>query len=383
MTKKTISKKVITKKATRVYTKQEDVPNFSLREALKIPKIIFDNYAGSPTVPLKIAKELKMEPGGSQFIMMTGSAIAFGLTSGGAQASTISVTDISKRIFKPLSEESPQIARLEALLKPKIYRDFLTKYDKSALPRDKTEKNFTEEMGVSSSKQKKVFQNILEGATDLNLITEINGKKYIDLSDTENKSAAGKPSLVGQREQSVSLIDSDINIGNTELENSKDINALSKTNALEIESRKKKVFITHGKDMALVETIKKLLQYGELTPIVSVEKQSTSQPISEKVLGEMRSAGAAIIHVNSEGTHFDADGVADNSFINPNVLIEIGVALAIYDRRFILLVKDELKLPSNLTGMYEIRYKSDSLDAGETIKLLEAIKVMKELPLPS
>ncbi|HEX9771500.1 MAG TPA: TIR domain-containing protein, partial [Kiloniellales bacterium] len=59
---------------------------------------------------------------------------------------------------------------------------------------------------------------------------------------------------------------------------------------------------------------------------------------------------------------------------NPNVLIEIGAAMAFYGRRFILLVREGVKLPSNLQGLYEVRYAGDTLDAASTIKLLEAIK---------
>jgi predicted nucleotide-binding protein len=46
--------------------------------------------------------------------------------------------------------------------------------------------------------------------------------------------------------------------------------------------------------------------------------------------------------------------------INPNVLMEIGAAMALYERRFILLVRQGVKLPSNLQGLYEVRYSGDT-----------------------
>ena len=42
-----------------------------------------------------------------------------------------------------------------------------------------------------------------------------------------------------------------------------------------------------------------------------------------------------------------------------------------------------MKLPSNLQGLYEVRYSNDSLDAAATIKLLEAIKDIKNHALPT
>jgi len=41
-----------------------------------------------------------------------------------------------------------------------------------------------------------------------------------------------------------------------------------------------------------------------------------------------------------------------------------------YGKRFILLVRDGVMLPSNLQGLYEVRYKGDTLDADATIRLL-------------
>ena len=75
-------------------------------------------------------------------------------------------------------------------------------------------------------------------------------------------------------------------------------------------------------------------------------------------------------------------GTEQHVLLNPNVLIEIGAAMAFYGKRFILLVRDGVKLPSNLHGLYEVRYAGDILDASATIKLLEAIKDIKNHPLP-
>ena len=152
--------------------------------------------------------------------------------------------------------------------------------------------------------------------------------------------------------------------------------------AIADDQRRRRVFVTHGKNRDLVDPIKKLLEYGELVPVVSVERQSVSKPVPEKVLDDMRVCGAAIIHVDAEHTIVDNAG-QEHVFLNPNVLIEIGAAMAFYGRRFILLVRDGVKLPSNLQGLYEVRYAGDTLDATATIKLLEAIKDIKNYSLPT
>ncbi len=114
---------------------------------------------------------------------------------------------------------------------------------------------------------------------------------------------------------------------------------------------------------------------------MAAEKQTVSQPVPEKVMEDMRSCGAAIIHVADERRTIDQDA-KERVVLNENVLIEIGAAMALYGRRFILVVKEGITLPSNLQGLYEVRYSGDTLDGAVTIRLMEAINDLKKRPLP-
>jgi predicted nucleotide-binding protein len=51
--------------------------------------------------------------------------------------------------------------------------------------------------------------------------------------------------------------------------------------------------------------------------------------------------------------------------------------MALYRRQFILLVKDGTELPSNLQGLYEVRYKGETLDGDATLRLLKAFNEFK------
>ncbi len=95
----------------------------------------------------------------------------------------------------------------------------------------------------------------------------------------------------------------------------------------------------------------------------------------------MRSCGAAIIHVEGERKLIDTE-TNEHVVLNENVLIEIGAAMALYGDRFILVVKEGVKLPSNLQGLFEVRYSGYSLGGADTIKVLQAITDMKKRPLP-
>jgi predicted nucleotide-binding protein len=143
----------------------------------------------------------------------------------------------------------------------------------------------------------------------------------------------------------------------------------------------KRVFITHGKNQEFLEPIKKVISFGKYEAVVAQEKQSVSKPVPDKVMGLMRSCGAAIIHVDMEKVLKDSDG-NDAQVLNPNVLTEIGAAMALYGRRYILLVKEGVKLPSNLQGLYEVRYSGEKLDANDAFKLLEAMQDIQNHPIP-
>jgi predicted nucleotide-binding protein len=108
-----------------------------------------------------------------------------------------------------------------------------------------------------------------------------------------------------------------------------------------------RVFVTHGSNKEIVEQIKDILTFGKFEPVVSVQMESTAKPVPDKVMGDMRGCYAAIVHVGTEKVLRDEDG-NEVKMLNPNVLIEIGAAMALYGRRFVLLVEKGITLPSNL-----------------------------------
>lgn len=366
----------------RTYIKQSDVPLMSLDEALRIPQIILDHYAGKPTAPLYIAKALNIDPKGSQLKLLSGAGIAYGLIDGGAQASTISVTELSRRILRPKQEGSEILAKREAILSPKMFKEFLTNYNGHPFPRQDIGTNVLEDMGVPRDKAAEILQRIESSALAVGLIEEIKGKLYVALQGTNAGPRSGIEDVSSQEtiiEQAINGVDEPRQPPSNQVVFPKSSTIAT---AIADDERRRRVFITHGKNRELIDPIKKLLEYGELVPVVSVEKPSVSKPVPEKVMDDMRLCGAAIIHVDADKTIVDKDG-QEHVIVNPNVLIEIGAAMAFYGRRFVLLVRDGVKLPSNLQGLFEVRYSNDTLDATSTINLLEAIKDIKNYSLPT
>lgn len=358
----------------RKYLKQADVPSCSLEEALKVATAIRDHYGSKPTVPLKVAKALNLEPGASPFRMLCGASIAYGLTDGGYNAETISILQLGLRIVKPKKEGDDLTAKREAFLKPRVIREFLTQYEGSPIPREDIAHNVLEDMGVPKEKCGFVLGFIIEGAKSLGLTEEIKGKTYVSAASVET-ATTDVGDMPPEEAEEIALSEQP-----KPAEDAHEDKTPKPTAPLPALARR--VFITHGKNKVFLDPLKKLLGFGELEPVIATERQSVSQPVPDKVMNDMRGCGAAIIHVDDETKLMDSSA-NEHIVLNPNVLIEIGAAMALYGRRFILVVKEGITLPSNLQGLYEVRYSGDTLDGNATIRLMEAINDIKNHPLPS
>lgn len=362
------------------YLRQNDVPRFSLVEALRIPRAIWENYGGEATAPLKVAAAMDMKPNSSHFRMLAGAALAYGLVNGGPKAAEIGIEDLGMRILRPLEEGDDLTAKREALLQPRVVREFIEKYANAPLPRPTIAQNVLEDMGVPRDKAAEVHDLILEGAREVGLIQEIKGQAYVDLSGTPApKPPRTEDDVEGEEHQGPGVPHAR---RNDDPDANRLIDSPSRPKGTPTDTaRARRVFVTHGKNRKFIEPIKKLLGFGDMEAVIAAEKQSVAQPVPDKVMETMRSCGAAIIHVDAERTLLDPDG-EQQVVLNPNVLIEIGAAMALFDRRFVLLVREGVKLPSNLQGLYEVRYEGEALDADATIRLLEAINDIKKRPIP-
>ena len=217
---------------------------------------------------------------------------------------------------------------------------------------------------------------IMEGARSLGLVQKIKEREYISLEGAGG--ATSEEESYDPAEPIEKLEDE--NRESVATENLGPV--LVSPTALPVAGQaNKRVFVTHGKNKEFIEPIKKMITYGKYEPVVAEEKQSVSKPVPDKVMGTMRGCGAAIIHVDLERVIKEEDG-KEHQILNPNVLIEVGAAMALYGRRFILLVQQGVQLPSNLQGLYEVRYTGDKLDADVTLKLLDAIQDVQNNPLP-
>lgn len=364
----------------RTYLSQEDIPAYDLNEALLVAKALLQEYGGHPASPLDVAAAMDLAPTSGKFRMLCGASIAYGLTAGGYNASQIALTSLAKQIIEPQEEGEDLTGRREAVMKPRILREFLSKYSGSPLPREDIGLNVLKNLNVPADRVQQVWEMVLRSANSVGFLQSIKERKYVNLGGVKPPEQSAKTSSDEDSDEPVQARIRDLVKTVHEPEPGAAAQEVRHV-AAQNDTRLRRVFITHGKNTAFIEPIKELLGFGELVPVVSIHKESVAQPVPDKVMNDMRGCGAAIIHVDGEMKFLDADA-KEHAVINANVLIEIGAAMALYGRRFILLVRDGIKLPSNLQGLYEVRYQGDALDGAVTIRLLKAINEMKAITLP-
>ena len=355
----------------RKIIRQTDMPSVSLEQALRVPQAMADNYAKHPTRPIEIASALDMSPKSSRFPTLCSASAGYGLTEGGSRSDIITITSLGTRIVSPLADGDDRAAMREAVLTPTVERRFLEQYDGNPLPVEQIAKNVIEGFGIPSESADRVYEVITHNAELVGFIATIKGKAWVNLGESEQPTLSGPDEL--DRAETNHLIDP----AAVDIAAVADIDVTQPTPLVATPNQpNRRVFISHGKAQGVVKQLKDILEFGEFEPVVAIEEETSSEPVPKKVMDSMRRCAAGIIHVSAEERLLDPQG-NERRILNQNVLIEIGAAMALYGDRFILLVEDGATLPSNLQGLYQVRYTGTELDYDSTMKVLKAARAFK------
>ena len=126
--------------------------------------------------------------------MICGASSAYGLTSGGYNAQTIELTALGRRIVAPTEEGDDVVAMREAVLRPRVLNEFLTRYDGNPLPSDNIAGNVLEDMSVPSDRTQQTVGLIVQSAKHVGFIEDIQGSSYINLQSEVAREKSSDPS---------------------------------------------------------------------------------------------------------------------------------------------------------------------------------------------
>ena len=352
----------------RIYFKQSDFPMLSLQQAQRIASALVDDFGGREGSPPDIALAMGVSPTSSAWHPLAGSAVAYGITEGGVNATAISLTPLGRRLVAPETEGDDLAARREAILRPRLMKEFFEKYRRAKFPSDVIAGNVLRTLGIPSERVNTAIVVLKANGKYAGVIRDTQTGPFVNLDSPGIPAPASTPVLHDDRDVPGAERPVEPQEATTVIPS-----APQSLTAPTSDLRANKVFITHGKQKAIVAQIKELLAFGHFEPVVSVERESTAIPVPEKVFEDMRSCGAGVIHVGAEGKYLDPSG-DEHTKINDNVLIEIGAAMARYGKKVVLLVEKGVALPSNLQGLYRCEFEGDQLNYEATMKLLKTFR---------
>ena len=356
---------------------QSRLPWTTLEEALRVATAIHREFAGQPTAPLSLAQAVGIKPSSSNWRTLTGTAVAYGLTTGAYNTEAIGLTELGRRIVAPRREDGDErVAMAEAALNPSVPGDFARKYDQNKFPRDDIASTvLRDEFDVPADRIESTVRLIVENMRYADLLEEIQGDWYVNLARPEGaRPAAATPPAAAAAADMAEMTD-----GKTDdTENDSSEGAFPRPPGQAALQRN--VFVSHGDNRAVVEQVRQLLELGGFEPVIAVEQETEAIPVPEKVFSAMRQCAAAIICVTAD----QGEGPDDGGYfsVNENVLIEIGAAWVLYDRRVILLWDKRVRVPSNLQGLYRCEFEGEELSWTAGTKLQKALIAFKRGAAP-
>jgi predicted nucleotide-binding protein len=138
-----------------------------------------------------------------------------------------------------------------------------------------------------------------------------------------------------------------------------------------IRESSRRVYISRHEDLALGNQLKELVTVIKLIPVTVDNQEFLSRDTIKRIVENMRSCEAGIIHITGNHVVSNEDGKSIRT-ANETALIEAGAAMALYVDKFVLLVRNDVELPKELLGLRECRYSGEQLTAEVMMQMLKA-----------
>ena len=284
---------------------------------------------------------------------LCGSAIAYGLSTGGYGAAEITLTDLGRRLIAPLEEGDDRAARRDAVLKPRIMNEFFSKYDKAKLPKDEILRNMLVSMGLGKERAEAAIDIIKKNGQFSGIIVDTKTGPFVALSGT---SAPLPPRSAQQLIADEFGADSETPTDN--LEHQGEVAGKAVVTEI-IRAAPKQLFVAHGKSHGPLKTVKSGLDKFRIPHVVAVEEPHRGRPISQKVADLMKSCSAGIFIFTKDEKFVREDGT-EIWRPSENVVFELGAASVLWGQKIIILKEAGVDFPSDFKDLGYIEFSGES-----------------------
>lgn len=112
-------------------------PQFSIKEAMEVPKVIGANNAGNPWAVEHIATALNTAKGTTRFFYLTSASRDYGFTLGTSKAKSIELSPQGRKLVFPATENDEAQAIIQAFYNIDIFKKVYEYYNGGSLPEEK------------------------------------------------------------------------------------------------------------------------------------------------------------------------------------------------------------------------------------------------------
>jgi hypothetical protein len=179
----------------RTYFKQADFPQTTLQQAQKIASALIDNFAGRDGSPPDIALAIGVSPTSSAWPALAGASIAYGLTEGGVNANAIKLTPLGRKLVAPEEEGDDLTARREAILKPRISKEFFERYRRAKFPNDTIASNVLRTFGLPPDRLQSALEIVKENGRYAGIIRQTPTGPFVNLDSPGVPAPTATPAL--------------------------------------------------------------------------------------------------------------------------------------------------------------------------------------------
>jgi hypothetical protein len=137
---------------------------------------------------------------------------------------------------------------------------------------------------------------------------------------------------------------------------------------------KARVFISFGGDGELARQLHSALDLADIEAHISERAETGRESLLPPGSVElMRRCNSSVIIIGKDDYRENAAG---ECLLEETLQIEIGAALVLYDRRVLLLWREQVDVPLNLNGMRHCHLNGDAMTWDEGVQLVRAVKTL-------
>jgi predicted nucleotide-binding protein len=341
---------------------QTEFPSNTLEASLRIAQAIWDNFAGKGAPPHQVAMAVSMSPTSGPWRNLCGSSIAYGLTEGGYAAPQITLTDLGRRIIAPTAEGDDVKAKVEAILQPRVEKEFFERYNRAKFPKADIAQNVLVSMGLPKDRASRALEILQANGEAAGIIHRTTSGPFVAI-DTPTPSAkpfALTPVIEEEEDDRVDPVTA---------------NPPSPTSNGATPPAKKQLFVAHGKNHKPLDDLKKILQQLKIPHKVAVDEANAGRPISKKVADLMHECTAGIFIFTRDEKFSRDDGKGNQVEVwrpSENVVYELGAANYLWDKKIIILREEGVNFPSDFSDLGYITFKDGELES-------RGMEILKEL----